>query len=291
MPVARKYVLAALAMAALVPAVCFPASAVSADGKGGSGGQETFPQGDLFEPLIADPKQQYSYLSLHTFEMEDGESFTAGAVGYSADFGLARWGGGNWQSSVQGGLFAQFNMETESHDLLNADYTFGLALTHRNGRRSERFRLYHQSSHLGDELLINNRQFLSNRVNFSYEALEALVSYEWSGLRLYGGGQYVLHRVPASYDRAMLQTGAEFYLGEGSWDLPGRYIAGLDIKGYEEQHWDPSLSVKAGIERGHKGSGNRRVRLLLEYYRGHMPYGQFYDQRMTSYGAGLYVAF
>jgi len=57
--------------------------------------------------------------------------------------------------SLFGAVFAQFNLDTPSFDLLNADYLVGPELTLRHGRWSGRVRFYHQSSHLGDEFLLN----------------------------------------------------------------------------------------------------------------------------------------
>ena len=59
-------------------------------------------------------------------------------------------------------------------------------MTHHIGDFTWLVRVYHQSSHLGDEYLLRNRV---DRVNLSFEVVDALVSYdpfEW--LRLYGAG-------------------------------------------------------------------------------------------------------
>ena len=119
---------------------------------------EGFPTGDLFRPFIADPKQPQFFVSLNNFTSSDVR-YTMASVGFGETFGLYRLFGSRegdgLQLSVQGALFAQFNMDSSSSDLVNADYTIGLPLTYRYGDNSLRFRLYHQSSHLGDELLLS----------------------------------------------------------------------------------------------------------------------------------------
>ena len=82
----------------------------------------------------------------------------SGAVGFGERWGIVRRpgerAGDGWQVGLSGGVFAQFDMDADSNDLINADYVIGFPLTWRHGAWSGRFNLYHQSSHLGDELLL-----------------------------------------------------------------------------------------------------------------------------------------
>ncbi len=87
-------------------------------------------------------------------------------------------------------MFALFNLDAPSSDLINADYWIGLPISYRKGPWSYVLRFYHQSSHLGDEFILGNPGV--DRVNLSYEDMELLVSYEWERWRLYGGGGYLL---------------------------------------------------------------------------------------------------
>jgi hypothetical protein len=123
-----------------------------------TGEGETFPIGDVFRPLIADPKQPRFFVEMLAFK-SPGKNYTMASVGFGETFGLYRFFGsreGNGlQLSVEGALFAQFNMNTASHDLINADYTIGIPLTYRHDNDSLRFRIYHQSSHLGDEYILS----------------------------------------------------------------------------------------------------------------------------------------
>src|SRR6185436_21081639 len=124
-------------------------------------GVVVFPHDQIFCPLIADPKEPHSFASLlrGTFRSlgdPTGEDTSIGAVGLADHFGLVRWGGPSPGEGVQldvvGSIFAQFGLDTPSNDLINADYIIGLPLTFRRSGFSARARLYHQSSHFGDEL-------------------------------------------------------------------------------------------------------------------------------------------
>ena len=251
-----------------------------------------FPIGELFEPLVADPKEPQFSTGLHRVNSSGqlGE-FTAGVVSYGEHFGLVRWQSTptkQWQVSIVGALFAQFNMDADSKDLINADYGIGLSGTHQRGPVSYRLRVLHQSTHLGDELLLS--ESAPERVNFSLEAMDFLGSYEWDDFRLYGGVGYLINVEPSDLHRTALQFGGEFH-GDKHNLLGGRWTGGVDITAFEGDKWNINTTVKFGLEFGKAGSGNRRIRVMLEQYDGKAPFGQFFDVGITSYGLSAYLLF
>ena len=256
-----------------------------------SGEGEAFPTGDLFRPLIADPKQPQFFVSLNGFKSSEVR-YTLAAVGFGETFGMYKFFGsseGNGlQLSVQGGLFAQFNLDSSSSDLINADYTIGIPLTYRHNDNSLRFRLYHQSSHLGDELLLSTNH--PERVNLSYEAVELIYSREWRGWRGYGGGEYLIHKEPDDLRPLIAHWGIE-YRGAKPVAWNGRPVAGVDMKSMEENDWNVDTSVKAGLEFGHPNPGQRRLRLMAQWYKGFDPHGQFYNNEIEYYGLALSLGF
>jgi hypothetical protein len=78
-------------------------------------------------------------------------------------------------------------------------------VTLRRGRLSARFRVYHQSSHLGDEFILGNPGI--DRVNLSFEAIDALVSWDGRWWRVYSGPGYIMGAEP-DLDPGVLQWGA-----------------------------------------------------------------------------------
>jgi len=258
---------------------------------GVTGKSTPFPTGDLFSPLIADPKQAQFFVSIDYFDTT-AETYTMASVGFGENFGLVRYLGGRvgngLQLSVQGALFAQFNLETPSADLINADYTIGLPLSYRYGSNSLRLRFYHQSSHLGDELL--QQETPPERINLSFEALELIYSFDWRNWRAYGGGEYLVHKEPADLKPASLHLGLE-YRGKETLLWNGRPIGGIDLKSLEEHNWARDISVKLGLEFGHPNPGQRRLRLIAEWYQGYDPRGQFYHNKVQYLGLGTSLAF
>jgi Protein of unknown function (DUF1207) len=256
-----------------------------------SGEGEALPTGDVFRGLIADPKQPQFFVSILQFS-SSGERFTMASVGFGETFGLYRFFGARegdgLQVSVEAALFAQFNLDTPSFNLLNADYTIGIPVTYRYGDNSLRFRIYHQSSHLGDELLLSANP--PTRVNLSFEAVELLYSREWRGWRVYGGGEYLIDKDPSDLKALSAHWGIEYRESTPLvWNL--RPIAGVDMKSLDEHNWALDTSIKAGFEFGHPDPGHRRVRLLAEWYKGYDPHGQFYVHKAEYLGLGLYLAF
>jgi len=256
-----------------------------------TGESEAFPTGDLFRPLLADPKQSQFFVSINNFE-SSGVRYTMASVGFGETFGLYRFFGSRegdgLQLSVEGALFAQFNLDTSSFDLLNADYTIGIPFTYRYGDNSLRFRVYHQSSHLGDELLLSTNH--PERVNLSYEAIELIYSRDWRDWRVYGGGEYLIHNDPGDLKPLSAHWGIEYH---GSKPLlwNGRPIVGVDMKSFEEHNWDIDTSVKAGLEFGHPNPGQRRLRLMASWYKGFDPRGQFYINKVEYYGLEVSLGF
>jgi hypothetical protein len=262
-------------------------------------GYVPLPRGDVFCPLIADPKGQRSFVTYLWESRDDGEDGQIGSVGISDALGLLRVGGprpgDGFQITVAGSVFAQFDLDVSSYDLINADYVIGLPITFRRGPFSTRLRLYHQSSHLGDEYILREEDPTFVRENISYESAEMILSLDGGPFRVYGGGEYLLRRDPSALERYVAHGGIELRPARrlvrfGS--LAGvRFIAAGDIKSSKQQDWKPAISVRTGFEfdrpRDTEPPG-RRWGLYFEAYDGPSPYGQFFRRDVRWLGAGIH---
>jgi hypothetical protein len=252
------------------------------------------PPDEIFQPLTADPKEHQFFASIHQFNTDliIGD-FTAATVGFGERFGLYRWQKYEdaWQISIAGGLFAQFDLNSDSSDLINADYLIGLNLSRELGKWYYRYRLYHQSTHLGDEFILRNRP---DRINFHYEKVDATACYQSdSRTRLCAGAGYMVNVWPREFQRLSMHLDGEYRSFKGPTFLGpfGRYVSGIHFKLNEQQDWSPNVSVKTGVEFGESGRGRRRIRILFEGYYGYVPFGQFFDTKMNSLGVGVYLGF
>jgi hypothetical protein len=264
------------------------------------------PDDDLFRPLQADPRQPRFFANYVRVRFRgpglpierDGRTINVGLVGLGGAFGL--WGlrqprgCDGLQVSLFGTIFSQFNLDAPSSDLLNTDFLVGPQLTLRRGHWSGRLRLYHQSSHLGDELLLNSPGVV--RQDLSFEVVDALAAREGRWWRLYGGGGAVVHDSDdPPLDPWSAQWGLE--LRGPSW-RPGAWLKstrlvpvfGADFLALQEREWNVTTSLQGGLEWSAPGAA-RRVRLLLRYVHGANPYGQFFQQKLESLGVGLQLEF
>ncbi|HKH70976.1 MAG TPA: DUF1207 domain-containing protein [Vicinamibacterales bacterium] len=293
-----------LTLLVVLASVAVPAGAQTIDApRCGTGVHESeatgtvgFPEDQIFCPLIADPKEARSFVSyLHgTFRSLDdpsGEDTSIASVGVGDTFGLFRIGGPDpgegFQLDVMGGIFAQFDMGAPSNDLINADYVLGFPLTFRRRGFSFRAKLYHQSSHLGDEYLLRSDEIV--RENLSFESIEFLVSQEISVLRLYVGAERIFRREPEELPDSLFHTGIELRSGRAR---KVQMLAGVDVKTTELHDWSPAVSGRVGLELGRPGAEGhpgRLIMLLFEMYQGPSPYGQFFQDDISYIGAGVHI--
>src|SRR2546425_5357996 len=107
-------------------------------------------QAPVFQPLLADPKEP-RFFAGYLWARSPRLASRLGTVGFGQTIGLVR--GRDWQLGVAAGVFSEFNMQSSTTGLLNTDYLVGLPITYRRGSFATRFRVYHQSSPLGDQYL------------------------------------------------------------------------------------------------------------------------------------------
>ena len=251
---------------------------------------ELFPHDAPFRSPVADPAEPRVFMSRLDVKREAGD-FSAALIGLGMDFGLLRRRGATpddgWQLSVFGSIQSLFNLDLPGDALVNTDYRVGVPLTWRNGAFSTRARLFHQSSHLGDELILGGNA--PRRVALSFEALDLLVAWEHSGWRLYGGASQVFSSSTDAYKGAGVHAGFDYVSRPLLFGQ--RLTAGLDVKWIEPADWDSGVSAKAGVKFGRQSLERRGVTLLVEAYEGFAPFGQFFVEDWSYRGAALQFDF
>lgn len=249
---------------------------------------EFLPDQPLFEPLMADPRWPHfsasyqSYLDRDDIENVGHTSFGESFVFYRMNSAV------RWEFGLQAGVFSIFDLDADSYDLINADYRVSLPIFLRWKPLSGMIRILHQSSHLGDEFILRGRA--DERENLSYEKVDSLISLDLPfGSRLYGGGGLLVHKDPSDLDPWSVQGGLEWVCPYGFWDGLLHPIVAVDLQSEEENEWDFDVSAKAGLQLGtENGPISNRLQLTLEYYQGHSPNGQFYDELIEYVGLGLH---
>jgi hypothetical protein len=247
------------------------------------------PGGTLFKPLIADPRWPHFAASYQQY-LRDPTLKDVGAVSFGETFSLLRerywqsW----WEVGVQAGVFAIFDLDAFSKDLINADYFVALPFSYRTGDFSALLRVFHQSSHLGDEFILRTNP---QRLNLSYEGVDAKLSYEFQDwLRVYGGAGYIFDTDPPDLHPWSIQYGAEVASPWPDRAAGWRPIAAVDVQHREENDWSSDFSARAGIEIDGV-LASRKMQLLFEYFLGRSPNGQFFKQKIEYFGVGLHFHF
>jgi hypothetical protein len=263
------------------------------------------PHTSLFRQPIADMKAPRFYGSARAThyrtgplvrQEKTGGDFVSGIAGMGARIGLYGWRDGRCnglQVGLSGAVFSEFNLSTISENLLNSDFIAALPISWRWGRWSGQVRLFHQSSHLGDEYLLNNGPV--ERDDLTIEAFDVMLSYAGRWWRLYGGGGFIIFS-PVDLGHGFVQAGGEirahfwkFGNPSRNWFIP---VAGVDVQSWQARDWALGVSAKAGLEMGARAPVLHRVRLLAGILGGYTPFGQFFrTSEVTSWGVEAQIEF
>ena len=175
-----------------------------------------------------------------------------------------------------------------SNDLINADYIIGLPLTFRRNGFSVRAKLYHQSSHLGDEYLLRER---GDRPREPVVRVGGTARSRRRSVRFasYGGGERIFRREPDTLPDSVFHAGVELRTGRAR---RVQMLAGVDV----EDDRAPRL-VAGGERRASASRSDARAPkdipggsscCCLEVYQGPSPYGQFFQDDISYIGAGIH---
>lgn len=254
-----------------------------------------FPQANvLFAPLVADPRQPTYSAALRFGDKVIGNIVAAVSLG--DDFPIFRWRDvfrwhGDLQIGIDAGVFAVFNYwhvpkknDGECCELVNADYYVGIPLTYAFDRWSFRLRVYHISSHLGDEFLVNHPKYIKKRKNPSMEAVDFFTSYQFSKhLRGYFGPGVVFHSDPSfrikplyvEYGMELRLLGKKLHYHR----LYGTPFFAIHLENWQQRHWDLDATYKLGYEISKMQGIGRKMRIYIDYHHGYSYEGQFFNKR------------
>ena len=254
------------------------------------------PAGHLFKPLLADPRWAHFSASYRNYLNDNFAGDNIGSVSFGETIPFYRGNFGQstaqWEAGLQAGVFSDFNLNASSSDLVNTDFIASIYSSVRVGQFSAFGRIYHQSSHLGDEFLLSKVNSKFERVNLSYEGADLRLSYELPyGVRVYGGGGGLFHKEPSTLKIWSTQYGIEF---RSPWRIDFasmRPIIAVDIKNFEENNWNTDVSARTGVEFDNLQVLSRKLQILAEYYNGFSPSGQFYKDKIEYIGVGAHFYF
>lgn len=260
-----------------------------------------FPQSTvLFAPLVAAPREVKYSAAFRYGDKVIGRYVAAVALG--DDFPVFRWKNvfrwcGDLQVGITGGVWAVFNFEDVHHndelsELVNTDYYLGIPFTYAFDRWSFRLRIYHISSHLGDEWLVNHPEKLVKRKNPSFEAIDFFSSYQVSkNVRLYFGPGVVIHSDDSFKLKPLyVEYGAEFrFLGRNLdyHRLYGTPFLAAHFEHWQTRHWGIDATVMLGYEWSKLQGIGRKMRIYIDGHKGFSEEGQFFKKHTRYAEFGL----
>lgn len=190
--------------------------------------------------------------------------------------------GGDLQFDIEGAVWDVFAPMEENSPMINADYYVGFPVTYVFGDWAIRLRGYHISTHLGDEFLCNNPEFIEERKNYSSEFLDLFVSNQVTDdIRVYGGiGWVCLQDESFKCGNWYAEGGVELELAElgyrDYWNrLYGQPYYAMHFRYNPEfkNHVDATYVI--GYEWGKFSGLRRKLRIYFEYHDGYSLEGQF----------------
>ena len=254
---------------------------------------EFLPKGHLFDPILLDPLEAQTYGSFLPGYWTEGQKYKGSIVpfafGFAKPFYRRTTAPGRAEEWVLD--LASFTQFEAYHDdvvgkarrrIINTDYKVSIIYNMRRGENNYRFRVYHISSHLGDDYIFRNKITAPSPNSVNYELLDFTYSRVVNNWRLYGGAGVVLRKTEERKPLSA-QFGAFYKKPSAS---AARLVGGVDVKFWQQTNFRPGIHGGIGVE---VGRTQNNLAFLLEGYSGFRPYSQFEDQQTAWIGIGLYL--
>jgi hypothetical protein len=254
---------------------------------------EFLPKGHLFDPILLDPLEAQTYGSVLPAYYTNGEKYPGSIVPFA--FGFAKpfyrrttEPGRSEELVLDLASFTQFEVyydyqrDKQRRQIINNDYKISFIYNIRRGDNNYRIRVYHLSSHLGDDYVYRNRITAPSPNSVNYEVLDGTYSRVVRDWRLYGGIGIGLRKAEER-KRFSAQLGA-YYKKPSSH--AARLVGGVDVKFWQETSFKPGIHAGIGVE---VGRTQNNLTFLLEGYSGFRPYSQYETQHTNWLGLGLYL--
>jgi hypothetical protein len=255
-----------------------------------------FPQStQLYQTMIANPRNVTYGIGYRCADQVISKNVIYVSMG--DDFPIFRWlevgpWKGDLQIGIEAGIWSVFDVSVKKPNinrgtaLVNTDFYCGIPLSYAVNKWSFRFRVYHMSSHLGDEFLVNHPGY--KRVNPSFEAIDFFTSFQASDIfRVYFGPGFVLHSDDSfPLKRWYIEYGGEArFLGRKIYyhKLYGNFIFGVFFRNWQVLHMGFDGTYVFGYELSKLQGIGRKIRFLASYHHGYSLEGQFFKEK-TSYG-------
>lgn len=247
-----------------------------------------FPDNRLYPVIFLDP-MECQMMGGSYFLSQKGKElslYSTVNLGFSLPV-LARSGEKiSWEVNFGTAIFSQFDLQKKEDEtylagLMNNDFRLSADFSMKMKNDLLKLRIFHMSSHLGDDFILRYPDTLQNDKSANYEQADITYlrlvhdSYFYAG----AGGIYTKY---IFRDRFSLFGGGVYNFGK---QRTLRYFTGLDLKALEENNWNPDIRAAFGISiRKHS---EPLLRIWIEYYSGNLPYSTINYGRIKWFGMAM----
>jgi hypothetical protein len=252
-----------------------------------------FPAKSYWQPLMLDPIAAQTNGSLNAY-WEDGQQkeivWAIFAFGFQRP--LIKWlypSGRSLELGMEVASFTQFEFRwvdgRSQRNILNTDFKVGIPLIYHAQKWTYRLRMFHVSSHWGDDYMIRNHiyHYIPNAVN--YEQMDFTASYTKTFYRIYGGFGVVIR--PETIRKRWDFEAGFFITKKIGKSHALAWIGGMDIKAYQQNNFNPGINAAIGIRMANREK--HPFKLMLQYYHGNLPFGVYEARHVQWLGIGLYM--
>jgi hypothetical protein len=255
-----------------------------------------FPNSLLWEPAMAvrrDPRLQFLYINNPKYPEDNLDTSIGGTMGlFRAQIDGA-------DLAYQLDMFGVVQTRLGARDFMAADYRFGIPLTWQRGEWQGKIGYEHTSAHLGDKFEARTDRLLA--FNAKDELVMGLGRIMYNQLRVYGHLAYafnqqlpdpnntidrVINLDNTTQNRSRADIGFEWFDRKAT-GFGGTPFVAADFEVRGDQNWSPNFRAQAGWLFRNPTQRMGNARLFVEYFTGHIPYGQFYLEKETYLAAGF----
>jgi hypothetical protein len=191
-----------------------------------------------------------------------------------------------WTVAGRWSTYSRFQYNSDSFDLWTTDFRGGVVLGYARDRAEAELFIFHESSHLGDEI---QERGTRERRDVSKNGARVLVAKRWSHFRLYSGLTYLPIALPSELETVAAHLGLEL---TERWPRERGFIA-VDTEWWEYRDWQPDFTFQVGLVLGfpERECLWMTPRAYLQFYSGQVMLGQFYDETESHVAFGVGGAF
>jgi hypothetical protein len=192
----------------------------------------------------------------------------------------------SWEFNFGVAMFSQFDLIKKDDGsylagLINTDFKISADYAVSKNNNILRLRIFHVSSHLGDDYIQRHADTLVNDKSVNYEQADLTYMRKLRSGYLYAGAGMIYTKY-VFRERFSLQAGGIMNFRNTGFVS---FFAGADIKLFAENSYSPDVRTAFGI------NFNRRtvplMRIWAEYYSGRLPYSTIDYGRVNWFGLAM----